>query len=155
MPRLTRGVKRVRVRERSNHPRRAVSEAAFFDYAIVKNSQHSSEVTILAGAGPRDQTFAKAAHRKGANFEDLELFLRVLQRRYGSIPVQGDQEECYTWRTSSRRRGLCQINSTLISGHTLESKQRLRTTLTICEWFEPDSPGGARRAQHRPGHCSE
>ena len=33
-------------------------------------------------------------HRKGAKFEDLELFLKVLQTRYGNIPVYCDQEEC-------------------------------------------------------------
>ena len=33
-------------------------------------------------------------HRKGAKFEDLEQFLKVLQTRYGNIPVYCDQEEC-------------------------------------------------------------
>ena len=47
-----------------------MSEAAFFDYATVKNSQHNSEVKLLVGAGPRAETFARAAHRKGATIEE-------------------------------------------------------------------------------------
>ena len=31
---------------------------------------------------------------KRAKFKDLELFLKVLQTRYGNIPVYCDQEEC-------------------------------------------------------------
>ena len=49
---------------------------------------------ILVGAGPRGETFARAVHRKGAKFEDLEQFLKVLQTRYGNIPVYCDQAEC-------------------------------------------------------------
>ena len=48
----------------------------------------------LVGAGPRGGTFARAVPRKGATFEDLELFFKVLQTRYGNIPVCCDQEEC-------------------------------------------------------------
>ena len=32
-------------------------------------------------------------HRKGATFEDLELFLKVMQTRYGNFPVCCGQEE--------------------------------------------------------------
>ena len=39
----------VRVRGASRYPRRAVSEAAFFDSATVKNSKRNSEVKILVG----------------------------------------------------------------------------------------------------------
>ena len=67
---------------------------AYFDCAIVKNSQQGAEVKILVGAGPRGETFARAVHRKRAKFEDLEHFLKVLQARYGNIPVYCDQEEC-------------------------------------------------------------
>ena len=35
--------------------------------------------------GPRGETFARAVHRRGAKFEDLELFLKVLQPRSGKI----------------------------------------------------------------------
>ena len=42
---------------------------------------------VLVGAGPRGDTFARAVHRNGAKFEDLELF-------YGNIPMYCDQEEC-------------------------------------------------------------
>ena len=45
-----------------------------------------AEVKILVGAGPRGETFASAVNRKGAKFEDLELFLKVLQTRHGNIP---------------------------------------------------------------------
>ena len=76
-----------KVRGVTTHPRRAVAEAAHFDYATVKNSQRGAEVKILVGAGPRGVRFARAVHRKGAKFEDLELFHTVLQTRYGNIPV--------------------------------------------------------------------
>ena len=78
----------------STYPRKAVAEAAHFDYAVVQNSQQGAEVNILVGAGPRRETFARAVHQKGAKLEDLEQFLQVLQRRYGNIPVYCDQEEC-------------------------------------------------------------
>ena len=78
----------------STNRRKAVAEAAYFDYATVKNSQQGSEVWILVGPGPRGETFARAVHRKGAKCEDLELFLKVLQTRYGNIPVYCDKEEC-------------------------------------------------------------
>ena len=83
-----------KVRGVSTHPRKAVAEAAYFDYAVVKNSQQGAEVKILVGAGPRGETFARAVHRKGAKLEDLEQFLKVLQTRYGKTPVCCDQEEC-------------------------------------------------------------
>ena len=77
----------VKVRGVSTHPRKAVAEAACFDDVEVTNSQQGAEVKILVGAGPRGKTFARAVHRKGAKFEDLEQFLKVLQTRYGNIPV--------------------------------------------------------------------
>ena len=43
----------------------------------IKNSQQNPEVKILVRARPRGETFAKAAHRKSANVEDLEVFLKV------------------------------------------------------------------------------
>ena len=55
-----------------------MSEAAFYDCAAVK-----------VGARPRGEMFARAAHRKTAKMEDLELFLMVLR----NILVCGDQEE--------------------------------------------------------------
>ena len=64
-----------------------VSEAAYFDCATVKNSQHNSEVQSFVGAGPSGKTFAGAAHRQGANIEDLELRPKVLQTQYGNIHV--------------------------------------------------------------------
>ena len=83
----------VKVRGVSTQPRKVVAEAEYFDYATVKNSQQGAVVKILVGAGPRVETFARAVHRKGAKSEDLELFLKVLQTRYGNIPVYCDQEE--------------------------------------------------------------
>ena len=80
----------------STHPRKAVAEAAYFDYAVVENSQQGAEVKILVGAGPRRETFARAVHRQGAKSEDLEQFLKALQTRYGNIPVYGDQENAST-----------------------------------------------------------
>ena len=53
----------------------------------VKNSQQGAEVKILVGAGPRGGTFARAVPCKGATFEDLELFFKVLQTRYGHSSV--------------------------------------------------------------------
>ena len=75
-----------------NASTKAVAEAAYFDYAGITKSQQGAEVKILVGAGPRGETFARAVHRNGATFEDLEQCLKVLQTRYGNIPV--DQEEC-------------------------------------------------------------
>ena len=84
----------LNVRRVSTHPRKAVAEAAYFDYATVKNNLQGAEVKILVGAGPRGETYARAVHRKRANFEDLDLFCKVLQPRHGHIPVYCDQEEC-------------------------------------------------------------
>ena len=84
----------IKVRGVSTHPRKGVADAAYFDCTQIKNSQHGAEVKILVGAGPHGETFARAVHRKGAKFEDLEQFLKVLQTRYGNIPVYRDQEEC-------------------------------------------------------------
>ena len=39
--------------------------------------------------------FARAAHRNGANIEDFEMFLEVLQTRYGNILVYFDSNECF------------------------------------------------------------
>ena len=82
----------LKVQGVSTHPRKAVAEAAYFDYSTVKNSQQGAVVKILVGAGPRRETFARAVHRKGATFEDLELLLKVLRTRYGNSPVYCDQE---------------------------------------------------------------
>ena len=84
----------LNVRRVSTHPRKAVAEAAYFDYATVKNNLQCAEVKILVSAGPRGETFARAVHRKRAQFEDLDLLLKVLQTRHGHIPVYCDQEEC-------------------------------------------------------------
>ena len=67
----------------TTHPRKAVAEAVYLDHATVKNSQQGAEVKILVGAGPRGD----------ATFEDLELLLKVLETRCGSVPVYCDQEE--------------------------------------------------------------
>ena len=50
----------LKVRGVTTHTRRAVAEAAYFDYAVVKNSQQGAEVKILVGAGPRGETVARA-----------------------------------------------------------------------------------------------
>ena len=39
-------------------------------------------------------TLARAVHRKGATFENLELFFKVKQIRSGNISVYCDQDEC-------------------------------------------------------------
>ena len=67
----------------TTHPRKAVAEAAYFDYATVKNSQQSAEVKILVGAGPRGESLREPCIVKEQKTEDLELFLKVLQTRYG------------------------------------------------------------------------
>ena len=84
----------LNVRRVSTHPRKDVAEAAYFDYATVKNNLQCAEVKFLVGAGPRGETYARVVHRKRATFEDLELFLKVLQTRHGHIPVYCDHEEC-------------------------------------------------------------
>ena len=60
---------------------------------------------ILVGAGRRGETLARAVHRKGAKFEDLELFLKVFQIRSGNIPVYCDQEECLREVVQSQANG--------------------------------------------------
>ena len=77
----------------TTHPRKAVADVAYSDYATVRNNQQGAEVKNLVGAGPRGETFARAVHRKRSKFENLELFLKVLQKRFGSIPVCCDQED--------------------------------------------------------------
>ena len=52
----------------STHPRKAAAEA-YFDYATAKNNQQGAEVKILVGAGPRGETFARAAHRKKSKIQ--------------------------------------------------------------------------------------
>ena len=95
MPCVIRGAERTSTCEECQHiHEKAVAEAAYFDYATVKNNLKSAEVKILVGAGPRGETFARAVHRKRAKFEDLDLFCKVLQTRHGHIPVYCDQEEC-------------------------------------------------------------
>ena len=84
----------LEVRGVTTHPRRAVAEAADFDYAAVRNSQQGAEIKILVGAGPRGETFARAYHRKGAKVEDFEQFMWVLHTRYGNVLVYCDPEEC-------------------------------------------------------------
>ena len=81
------------VAKSDNTPTPSSCGNAYCDYATVKNSQQRAEVKILVGAGPRGETFARVVHRKGVTFEDLELFLKVLQTFSGYIPVYSDQEE--------------------------------------------------------------
>ena len=95
MPHMIRDAKRVSKCEECQRIReKQLRKLHNFDYAVVKNSQQRAEVKILVGAGPRGETFARAVHPKGAKFEDLELFLKVLQTRCGNTPVYFDQEEC-------------------------------------------------------------
>ena len=61
---------RLKMRRVSTHPRKAVAEAAYFDYAKVKNNLQGAEVKFLIGARPRGETFARVVHRKRATFED-------------------------------------------------------------------------------------
>ena len=84
----------LKVRGVTTHPRRAVAEAAYFDFAVVKNCQQGAEVKILVGAGPRGETFARALHRKGATLQDLGQLLKVLHIRHGNMSVYCDQEVC-------------------------------------------------------------
>ena len=99
---------RLNVRRVSTHPRRAVAEAAYFDYATVKNNLQCAEVKFLIGARPRGETFARVVHRKRTNFEDLDLFCKGLQTRHGHIPMYCDQEECLreVVHSSTERLGL-------------------------------------------------
>ena len=84
----------LKVRGTGTHPRTAVAEASYVGCATVKNCQQGAEIKILVGAGPRGEAFARAVHRNGAKFEDLEQFLKVLQAQRGKLPVYCDQEEC-------------------------------------------------------------
>ena len=130
----------VKVRGVSPHPRKAVAEAACFDYAIVYNSEQGAEVKILVGAGPRGETFARAVHRKRAKFEDLELFLKVLQTRYGNIPVYCDQEECLreVVHNTAGRLGM----PTSVERTTAEDARRRGTEIIL------DHPVAQRAVRH-------
>ena len=120
----------------STHPRRAVAEAAYFDYSAVKHSQQGAEVKILVGAGPRGGTFAPAVHRKGAQFEDFSRCRMVLPRRYGNIPAYCDQEECLrkvvhraTW------------NANRSDSSRTESSERTCRTTSACAERATANPG--------------
>ena len=121
----------------STHPRKAVAEAPYFDYAKMKNSRQSAEVEILVGAGPRGETFARAVDRKGANIEDHELFLKVLQTRYGNIPVYWDQEECLrevvhsTARRFGMLTGVTAVEQCQANGRAEQRVRALRERLQI------------------------
>ena len=127
----------LKVRGVSTLPRKAVAEAAHFDYATVKNSQRGAAVKILVGAGPRGDTFTRAVHRTGAKFEDLELFLKVLQTRYGNIPVYCDQEECLreVVHSTAGRRGLptggTAVEKSQANGRAEQRVRALRERLQI------------------------
>ena len=73
---------------------KAVAEGANVDEATVKNCQPGAEVKIQVGAGPRAETKAVSVHRQESQFEDLEVFLEVLQTLKETIPVYCDPEEC-------------------------------------------------------------
>ena len=95
MPHMIQDARRVsRCKERQHtHERqlRKLSTMTTRQSRTVSKAQKSRSWSVLDRVG---KTFARAVHRKGANFEDLELFLKVLQTRYGNISVYCDQEEC-------------------------------------------------------------
>ena len=63
------------------------------DYAKVKNVDGTSVHTLLIGRGPRGETFARSAPRKGARIDDFERFVETMKSRYGQILCMSDQEE--------------------------------------------------------------
>ena len=139
----------VEVRGVSTHPRKAVAEAAYSDYAVMKNNQQSAEVKILVGAGPRGEMFTRAAHRKGAKFEDLEQFLNVLQTRYGNIPVHCDQEECLreVAHSTARRLGMpTRVTAVEQSQANGRAEKRVRALRERLQIMVED----ARRSLHHP-----
>ena len=83
----------VQTRGVARHPRRVEEESVNFDYATVKSVNGSQVHTLLIGGGPRGETFARRVPRKGAKFEDLEIFLEVMKQRYGAITIACDQED--------------------------------------------------------------
>ena len=102
-----------------------------FDYAGITKSQQGAEVKILIGAGPRGETFARAVHRKGATFEDLEQFLKVLQTRYGNIPVEQDRmfaRSCtqYGRTTWDPRQGVTAVDQSQANGRAEQRMRALR-----------------------------
>ena len=94
MPHTIRGAKRVSRCEECQHPRKAVSEAAYFDYAIVKNSQQGAESRSWLVLDRTGKRLREPCIAKEQNSKILNCFLQVLQTRYGNIPVYRDQEEC-------------------------------------------------------------
>ena len=107
MPHMIRGAKRVSKCEKCQHTHER-QVRMLHTLTMQQTRTEGEEVKILVGAGPRGETFARAVHRKEAKFEDLELLLKVLQTRYGNIPVYCDQEECLreVVRSTARRLGL-------------------------------------------------
>ena len=81
----------VKLRGTSRHPRRAVSEAAVFDHATVKNSQQKSDVKKMSGSRPPGESFARAVRCK--NIEDLGLFPKNAANKSWKHP-SCDQAEC-------------------------------------------------------------
>ena len=87
----------VQTRGVARHPRRVEEETVNFDYAQVKSAVDGKDKEqihmLLSGGGPRGETFARRVPRKGAKFEDLDIFMEVMKQRYGTVTCQCDQED--------------------------------------------------------------
>ena len=77
-----------------------------------------------------EKTFARTVHRKGATFEDLELFLNVLQTRYGNI------FQCIVIKQSTAGRlglptGVTAVGQNQANGRAEQRVRALRERLQI------------------------
>ena len=94
MPKMVRGAKRVSRCEECQHVHerqlRKLHTLTTQQSGTLNMVQKSRSWSVL----DLGETFARAVHREGGNFEDLELFRKVLQTRCGNIPVYSDQKEC-------------------------------------------------------------
>jgi hypothetical protein len=78
----------VQTRGLARHPKQVETESVNFDSATVKNAEGTQTRTLLIGGGPRGETFARRAPRKG------DKFLEAMKNRYGQILCVSDQGEC-------------------------------------------------------------
>ena len=64
----------------STHPRKTVAEAAHFDYCDRQEQSTMSRSQDQGRCWTAQETFARAVHRKGANFNDLVCCKHVMEQ---------------------------------------------------------------------------
>ena len=136
MPHMIRGAKRVSRCEECQHIHerqlRKLHTLTTQQSRTVNKVQKSRSWSVLDRAEKR-----RAVHRKGANFENLELFLNVLKTRYGNTPVYCDEEECLrklVHSTAGRHglpTGVTAVEQSQANGRAEQRVRALRERLQI------------------------